>query len=52
MTEDDEYNEIFSRRMVQNTAGENVRTKEEGRNRRMDKNVTRGESNFLLPTHY
>jgi hypothetical protein len=32
--------EVFSLRMVQNTAAENMRTKEKGRNRRMEENVT------------
>jgi hypothetical protein len=40
VTEDVEYKEIFSLRMVQNTAAENVRTEEKGRNRRTEENVT------------
>jgi hypothetical protein len=32
--------EVFSLRVVKNTAAENVRTKEKGRNRRMEETVT------------
>jgi len=40
VTEDAEYKEMFSLRMVKNTAAENIHTKEKGRNRRMEDTVT------------